>query len=117
MHCNLEEKKMTSTTAIPTVAPSVTSTQAAVAPAATVNTGAQATSSVTQAAQTTAASISPRIIDDPTAGVITQYLNSSGKVALQFPSTTVVAYLRAGLTAEGLSRHTANTGHATTTVA
>lgn len=66
------------------------------------------TAAATSKTTTQAVSISPRIIDDPTAGIITQYLDSTGKVANQFPSTTVVAYLRAGLTSEGLSRHTLN---------
>lgn len=47
--------------------------------------------------------ISPRIVIDPTAGVITQYLNSNGDVQSQLPSITAVAYLRAGLTPDGLS--------------
>ncbi|MDX2027965.1 MAG: hypothetical protein SFW62_04965 [Alphaproteobacteria bacterium] len=48
--------------------------------------------------------ISPRIYVDPLAGVITQYLNGSGEIQAQIPSTAVVAYLRAGLTPEGRSK-------------
>ncbi len=52
--------------------------------------------------------VSPRLVSDPSAGVIIQYLNSDGTVQSQIPSTAVVAYLRAGLTAQGLSRQPAN---------
>jgi|GEM_PF-1213387 hypothetical protein len=45
--------------------------------------------------------ISPRIVVDPQAGVITEFLNTSGQVESQIPSSTVVAYLRAGLNANG----------------
>jgi len=48
--------------------------------------------------------ISPRIVVDPSAGAIIQYLSNNGQVQLQIPSTTVVAYLRAGLTPDGLSK-------------
>ncbi len=45
----------------------------------------------------------PQIVQDPLAGVITQYVNmESGNVTLQFPSAKVVAYLRQGLSATGL---------------
>ncbi len=47
--------------------------------------------------------LSPRITTDPATGVmIAEYLSSTGEKQLQFPSTAVVAYLRSGLTAEGL---------------
>ncbi len=47
--------------------------------------------------------LSPRITADPATGVlIAEYLSSTGEKQLQFPSTAVVAYLRSGLTAEGL---------------
>ena len=49
-------------------------------------------------------SISPRIIVDPLAGEIIQFLSNTGQVQSQIPSSTVVAYLRAGLTSQGLSR-------------
>ena len=46
--------------------------------------------------------ISPRMKSDPVAGVmISEYLGSDGDVRLQFPSSTVVAYLRSGLTENG----------------
>jgi hypothetical protein len=48
--------------------------------------------------------ISPRIVVDPNAGVITQFLGANGDVKAQIPSVTAVAYLRAGLTAEGLNK-------------
>jgi len=43
-----------------------------------------------------------RIIFDPQAGLINEYLNSKGSIESQVPSAVVVAYLRAGLTAAGL---------------
>jgi hypothetical protein len=49
-------------------------------------------------------SISPRIVVDPLAGVITQFLSSTGQVESQIPSSAVVAYLRAGLQADGLAK-------------
>ena len=48
--------------------------------------------------------ISPRIVIDPIAGAITQFLNTSGQVEIQIPSAAVVAYLRAGLTSEGYGK-------------
>lgn len=57
---------------------------------------------VTSAA--TASTRDPYTHYDPMVGIITTYLNSQGQVSAQFPSTTVVAYLRAGLTAEGTSK-------------
>jgi hypothetical protein len=52
----------------------------------------------------TTAGISPRIVADPTAGIIIQYLSGSGQVQSQIPSATVVAYLRAGLTSQGFAK-------------
>jgi hypothetical protein len=52
----------------------------------------------------TSSTISPRIVVDPSAGVIIQFLSSTGQLQNQIPSSTVVAYLRAGLTPEGLSK-------------
>lgn len=69
------------------------------------------------AAQGTAPAISPRLVVDPRAGVLIQYLNNNGEVATQIPSTTVVAYLRAGLTAEGLNKPPAQPLTTTTTEA
>jgi len=54
--------------------------------------------------QPSSQSISPRIVVDPSAGVIIQFLSSNGQVQNQIPSTTVVAYLRAGLTPDGLQK-------------
>lgn len=106
---------MTSATGITQGTAGVVTTQAAVAPASVVNAHAAA-AKVAASSTSQNVSISPRIIDDPTAGIITQFLDSSGKIASQFPSTTVVAYLRAGLTSEGLSRHPAeNSVHRSTT--
>ena len=52
------------------------------------------------------APISPRMMEDPVAGVmIAQYLSSDGNVTNQFPSSAVVAYLRSGLSATGLPLH------------
>ena len=50
--------------------------------------------------------ISPRIVVDPLAGVITQFLSSSGVLQSQIPSAAVVAYLRAGLTPDGFAKQT-----------
>ena len=49
-------------------------------------------------------SISPRIVIDPLAGEIIEFLSTTGQVQSQIPSSTVVAYLRAGLTPDGLSK-------------
>lgn len=54
----------------------------------------------------TRVALSPRIKSDPAAGImIAEYLSSTGEKQLQLPSAAVVAYLRSGLTAEGLPRH------------
>ena len=54
----------------------------------------------------TRVALSPRIKSDPAAGImIAEYLSSTGEKQLQTPSATVVAYLRSGLTAEGLPQH------------
>jgi len=46
--------------------------------------------------------LSPSLKFDPVAGVmITEYLDSSGKIESQIPSAASVAYLRVGLTANG----------------
>ncbi len=76
--------------------------------AASSSTSAQTSSASAQvAAQSSSSSnatISPRITVDPSAGVIIQYLGSNGQVQNQIPSETVVAYLKAGLTADGLQK-------------
>jgi hypothetical protein len=48
--------------------------------------------------------ISPRIVVDPLAGVITEFLNTTGQVQSQIPSAAVVAYLRVGLDASGQAK-------------
>ncbi|MCL2468845.1 MAG: hypothetical protein FWF24_01250 [Alphaproteobacteria bacterium] len=50
----------------------------------------------------TAAPLSPRAVSDPVAGVVVmEYLSSTGEVSDRFPSSTVLAYLRSGLSADG----------------
>jgi hypothetical protein len=61
-----------------------------------------ATSSIASASKQSSAPVSPQLQYDPSAGLITVYLNSSGQIEMQIPSATVVAYLRAGLTSQGL---------------
>jgi hypothetical protein len=51
--------------------------------------------------------ISPRIVVDPLAGVITEFLNTNGQLQSQIPSAAVVAYLRAGLTPDGQTKPSA----------
>jgi hypothetical protein len=55
------------------------------------------------------APISPRIVVDPLAGPITEFLTSTGQIQTQIPSAAVVAYLRAGLTSTGLVKPTPET--------
>lgn len=55
-----------------------------------------------------------RLVVDPQAGVITEYLTTRGDVQAQIPSSVVVAYLRAGLTADGLSQEQATRLHGST---
>ncbi|MGE3770068.1 MAG: hypothetical protein AB7G06_03870 [Bdellovibrionales bacterium] len=46
--------------------------------------------------------ISPRIVQDSLAGaVVTEFVGSNGEVSQQVPSQAALAYLRAGLTAQG----------------
>ncbi|MDD3371109.1 MAG: hypothetical protein PHE27_04705 [Alphaproteobacteria bacterium] len=47
----------------------------------------------------------PQVIQDPTAGFITQYIAMNGQIINQSPSAIVVAYLRQGLTAEGTPKN------------
>jgi hypothetical protein len=54
----------------------------------------------------------PRVVVDPVAGLITEF-TAGGSVVNQFPSTTVVAYLRLGLDADGFSK-SQTPGRATT---
>jgi hypothetical protein len=45
------------------------------------------------------------VIEDPTVGFITQYLSANGsQVVSQTPSAITVAYLRQGLTAQGMPK-------------
>jgi hypothetical protein len=88
---------MTSTTTITNVAaPRVSPVVVASAQSATET--APATTTVSVEAKT---GFSQRIINDPSAGVILQYLDGKGSVESQLPSTTAVAYRRAGLAADG----------------
>jgi len=85
-------------------------TQSAPQPAAPAGAGAGVSANTVSAAATLDSKplapdpdtpISPRITVDPFAGVITEFLNTSGQVQSQIPSAAVVAYLRAGLNADG----------------
>ncbi|MBY0428548.1 MAG: hypothetical protein K2Q32_04950 [Alphaproteobacteria bacterium] len=50
--------------------------------------------------------LNPRLVYDRLAGVVvTEFLNQSGTVQLQTPSTAVLAYLRVGLGADGHSKY------------
>ena len=58
----------------------------------------------TQTGVMASAPLSPRMRADPVAGVlIAEYLTTDGKPQMQFPSTTVVAYLRSGLSENGMN--------------
>jgi len=90
---------------------------AAIPQAAPTSSNTNSASSITPkqiSAISQASGISPRIVVDAAAGPIIQYLNSNGSVASQIPSSTVVAYLRAGLTPEGLNKQAANGGQSST---
>src|ERR1700733_9769662 len=91
---------MTTTTSISSVNSNAPQAQAPVAPPPS----AAAASALKPLTQPSDSSISPRIVVDPSAGVIFQSLSSTGQIQNQIPSTTVVAYLRAGLTPQGLSK-------------
>ena len=57
------------------------------------------------------------VIQDPSAGFITEYLSThGGQVILQVPSAITVAYLRQGLSADGMLQRTPSSGSVTTTV-
>lgn len=66
---------------------------------------AAVSSATDTASQTSTAATSlqnPKVILDPSAGFITEYLSDHGsQVVSQTPSAATVAYLRQGLTAEG----------------
>ena len=53
----------------------------------------------------------PRIVFDPSAGFITEYLSSNGgQVVSQTPSAITVAYLRQGLAPDGTPKLTGSVG-------
>lgn len=89
---------MTATTGISNAASSVQVAQPAAAPTPAASVTAKPLVAPSNS------TISPRIVVDPSAGVIIQFLSSSGQVQNQIPSSTVVAYLRAGLTPDGLQK-------------
>ncbi|MDR3449692.1 MAG: hypothetical protein P4M15_08115 [Alphaproteobacteria bacterium] len=83
--------------AAPVVAPAA---QNSVAPAFTVDNASGSTA--------TALIQNPKLVLDPSAGFITEYLSANGsQVVSQTPSAITVAYLRIGLTADGLSKQSA----------
>jgi hypothetical protein len=94
---------MASAIASASVAPTARNTDAA--PVPVTNSSA--------AAEMTVVVHSPRIIGDPTAGFITQYLSSNGEVMSQVPSAVAVAYMRNGLTADGAPKGAPHTGDVT----
>ncbi|MDE1900781.1 MAG: hypothetical protein KGI37_03935 [Alphaproteobacteria bacterium] len=56
----------------------------------------------------------PRIVNDPSVGVITEYLSVDGNLIVsQTPSAAAVAYLRQGLTAQGFTKTASETGGVT----
>jgi len=58
----------------------------------------------------------PQIVQDPTVGFITQYMNTTtGQVVAQAPSTMAVAYMRQGLSSDGLSKANTTKGSVTAT--
>jgi hypothetical protein len=71
---------------------------------------ASAVASVSPASSSVASMVAnvshgPHVIQDPAAGFITQYLSANGsQVVSQTPSVITVAYLRLGLTAEGVAK-------------
>jgi hypothetical protein len=83
---------------------------APVAPAPAATTAASATSAPTPVAGLLQ---NPKVVLDPTAGFITEYLSANGsEVIAQTPSAITVAYLRLGLTADGLSKQSTQTATA-----
>ncbi len=77
----------------------------------TASVTAQKNVTTASAPTSTAAAVhNPRVVQDPQAGFITQYLNSNGsEVVFQTPSAVTVAYLQQGLTADGLAKKQAVT--------
>jgi hypothetical protein len=89
-------------TEINAISPVATSSQTATAAHAT----APAAHSIVAQAATIVKN--PRVLIDPSAGLVTEYLNNAGsQVVSQIPSAASVAYLRIGLTAEGLEKNEA----------
>ncbi|HUY69300.1 MAG TPA: hypothetical protein VMV79_08375 [Alphaproteobacteria bacterium] len=74
------------------------------APAAVPAAGSVSSITAKPLTKDTTTGISPHIVVDPLAGVITQFLSSTGQVQSQIPSSAVVAYLRAGLNSDGLAK-------------
>lgn len=85
------------------VTPAVTASVAATTNASVAPAPAPAAASATATAEAVIVH-SPRIIGDPTAGFITQYLSTNGEIMSQIPSAVTVAYLRIGLTADGMPK-------------
>ncbi len=72
------------------------------APAGGAASAAATTATTTDATKTAQAPISPRLQTDYLTGtLVTQYVGSNGQVTLQLPSAAALAYLRAGLSADG----------------
>ena len=95
------------TVSLPNNAPPQAPTNTAVStPANTTQSSSVDTKPLTGSSSTP---ISPRLVVDPLAGVITEFLSSNGQVQSQIPSAAVVAYLRAGLTADGQNKPTPET--------
>ncbi len=89
-------------------------TPVSVAPALSAA-AASSFASASSNANAAAALQNPRVVLDPSAGFITQYLSANGsQVISQTPSAITVAYLRLGLTADGLSKQNAQPDHSTT---
>ena len=70
----------------------------------------------TASAATAGALQNPKVILDPSAGFITEYLSANGsEVVSQSPSAITVAYLRLGLTADGLTKQAIEHSHVAAT--
>lgn len=86
---------------------SISAQGAVLKPATVERASAPASADVAFSVRGDKSNFSQRFVVDPQAGMITEYLTSKGDVRAQIPSSIVVAYLRAGLTADGLSREQA----------
>lgn len=88
-----------STKTAPSVKAPIVDSSANGAASAQSSTGAQSDAKTGKA-------LNPRLVYDKLAGVVvTEFLNGSGVVQLQTPSSAVLAYLRVGLSAEGHSKY------------